>query len=83
MKKKIVRFNFVNDLYKQFGDSENIKSINEDANKLKTLWEHQELIEQLKMKLRKIRDTELSTIFKESNTPKMNDLEPWRIDKKL
>lgn len=75
-KKKLFDSIFVNDLYKQFGDSENIKSINEDANKLKTLWEHQELIEQLKMKLRKIRDTGLSTIFEESDTPKMNDLEP-------
>ncbi|XP_016559045.2 uncharacterized protein LOC107858774 isoform X1 [Capsicum annuum] len=77
------QFPSVDDFYEHFDDSENAKSINEDANKLETLWEHQELIEQLKMELRKVRDTGLPTIFEESDTPKMDDLEPWKIDEKL
>ncbi|MCE5166965.1 hypothetical protein HAX54_031356, partial [Datura stramonium] len=77
---------FHEDFYKLFDDSEdseNVKSRNEDANRLETLWEHQELIEQLKMELRKVRDTGLPTILEESDTPKMEDLEPWKIDEKF
>ncbi|KAK4347782.1 hypothetical protein RND71_034121 [Anisodus tanguticus] len=62
---------------------ENVESRNEDANKLETLWEHQELIEQLKMELRKVRDTGLPTILEESDTAKMEDLQPWKIDGKF
>ncbi|XP_060192791.1 uncharacterized protein LOC132622238 isoform X2 [Lycium barbarum] len=62
---------------------ENVESRNEDANKLETLWEHQELIEQLKIELRKVRDTGLPTILEESDTTKMEDLEPWKIDEKF
>ncbi|CAN4090667.1 unnamed protein product [Withania somnifera] len=77
---------FHEDCYKLFGDSEdsqNIKLRNEDTNNLETLWEHQELIEQLKMELKKVRDTGLPTILEESDALKMEDLEPWRIDEKL
>ncbi|KAK4710490.1 hypothetical protein R3W88_005003 [Solanum pinnatisectum] len=72
--------------YKLFGDSEgseNVESRNEDENNLETLWEHQELIEQLKLELRKVRDTGLPTILEESDTLKWEDLEPWKIDEKL
>ncbi|KAK6153009.1 hypothetical protein DH2020_012648 [Rehmannia glutinosa] len=52
-----------------------------DANKLESLWEHQELIEQLRMELRKVRATGLPTILEESESPKMtDDLKPWKID---
>ncbi|KAI3452308.1 hypothetical protein Pfo_008973 [Paulownia fortunei] len=52
-----------------------------DANKLESLWEHQELIEQLKIELRKVRATGLPTILEESESPKMmDDLKPWKID---
>ncbi|XP_073040977.1 uncharacterized protein [Primulina eburnea] len=52
-----------------------------DANKLESLWEHQELIEQLKMELRKVRATGLPTIFEESESPRISeDLKPWKID---
>ncbi|XP_055806595.1 uncharacterized protein LOC129875179 [Solanum dulcamara] len=77
---------FHEDFYKLFGDSEdteNVKSRNEDASNLETLWEHQELIEQLKMELGKVRATGLPTILEESDTLKMEDLEPWKIDEKL
>ncbi|CAA3022266.1 Hypothetical predicted protein [Olea europaea subsp. europaea] len=60
------------------------KSNSEDANKLESLWEHQELIEQLKMELRKVRATGLPTILEESESPKMmDDLKPWKIDEKF
>ncbi|XP_075090495.1 uncharacterized protein LOC107759361 isoform X1 [Nicotiana tabacum] len=62
---------------------ESVKSRNEDANKLETLWEHQELIEELKMELRKVRDTGLPTILEESESPKMEDLQPWKIEEKF
>ncbi|GFY87033.1 hypothetical protein Acr_05g0006720 [Actinidia rufa] len=57
----------------------------EDSNKLETLWEHQELIEQLKLELKKVRATGLPTILEESEeSPKiMEDLKPWKIDEKF
>ncbi|KAL1563124.1 hypothetical protein AAHA92_05623 [Salvia divinorum] len=51
------------------------------TNKLECLWEHQELIEQLQMELKKVKATGLPTILEESETPKViNDLKPWKID---
>ncbi|KAK4367542.1 hypothetical protein RND71_011334 [Anisodus tanguticus] len=72
-------------------ESENLNSNNtaivdtssEDANKLESLWEHQELIEQLKMEIRKVRATGLPTIFEESESPTMDELQPWKIDEML
>ncbi|XP_039047366.1 uncharacterized protein LOC120187823 [Hibiscus syriacus] len=56
----------------------------EDLNSLETLWEHQELIEQLKMELKKVKATGLPTILEESECPKiMDDLKPWKIDEKF
>ncbi|XP_039009812.1 uncharacterized protein LOC120138411, partial [Hibiscus syriacus] len=56
----------------------------EDSNSLETLWEHQELIEQLKMELKKVKATGLPTILEESECPKiMDDLKPWKIDEKF
>ncbi|KAL8471585.1 hypothetical protein ACS0TY_028369 [Phlomoides rotata] len=53
-----------------------------DANKLESLWEHQELIEQLKMELKKVKATGLPTILEESSeSPNIaDDLKPWKID---
>ncbi|KAL3526519.1 hypothetical protein ACH5RR_011175 [Cinchona calisaya] len=53
-----------------------------DSNKLETLWEHQNLIEQLKMELRKVRAIGLPTILEESESPKItdDDSKPWKID---
>lgn len=49
-----------------------------------TLWEHQELIEQLKMELKKVRATGLPTILEDSESPRiMEDLKPWKIDDRL
>ncbi|XP_060191831.1 uncharacterized protein LOC132621534 isoform X2 [Lycium barbarum] len=71
-------------------ESENLKSKNTaivdssgDANKLESLWEHQELIEQLKMEIRKVRATGLPTILEESESPTMDELQPWKIDEML
>lgn len=71
-------------------ESENLMSRNtaivdtsEDANKLESLWEHQELIEQLKMEIRKVRATGLPTILEESESPTMDELQPWKIDEML
>ncbi|KAL1538692.1 hypothetical protein AAHA92_27404 [Salvia divinorum] len=68
-------------------DSEKLRSKDssvldsEDPNKLELLWEHQELIEQLKMELKKVKATGLPTILEDSESPKITeDLKPWRID---
>ncbi|XVF60528.1 hypothetical protein PTKIN_Ptkin08bG0054700 [Pterospermum kingtungense] len=59
-------------------------SDSEDSNGLETLWEHQDLIEQLKMELKKVKATGLPTILEESESPKiMDDLKPWKIDEKF
>ncbi|KAK9039487.1 hypothetical protein V6N11_014687 [Hibiscus sabdariffa] len=66
--------------------SENGSANTEDSssNDLETLWEHQHLIEQLKMELKKVRATGLPTIMEESESPKMmDDLKPWKIDEKF
>ncbi|KAI3848120.1 hypothetical protein MKX03_028959 [Papaver bracteatum] len=57
----------------------------EEADEFESLWEHQELIEQLKMEIKKVRATGLPTIFEESEeSPKVvEDLKPWKIDEKL
>ncbi|XP_042463792.1 uncharacterized protein LOC122046907 isoform X1 [Zingiber officinale] len=53
----------------------------EEYNELETLWEHENLIEQLKMELRKAR---LPTILEESVAPKVvEDLKPWKINNKF
>ncbi|KZV54591.1 interaptin-like [Dorcoceras hygrometricum] len=64
--------------------SDGPNSHSDDANKLESLWEHQELIEQLKMELRKVRATGLPTIFEESESPRISeDLKPWKIDERF
>ncbi|KAE8678454.1 putative 60S ribosomal protein L34 [Hibiscus syriacus] len=61
-----------------------LASDSEDSNSLETLWEHQELLEQLKMEMKKIKATGLPTILEESEYPKiMDDLKPWKIDEKF
>ncbi|XP_057435989.1 uncharacterized protein LOC130728508 isoform X2 [Lotus japonicus] len=56
----------------------------EDSNRFDTLWEHQDLIEQLKMELKKVRATGLPTILEDSESPRiMEDLKPWKIDEKF
>ncbi|KAK8571010.1 hypothetical protein V6N13_094107 [Hibiscus sabdariffa] len=61
-----------------------LASDSEDSNGLETEWEHQELMEQLKMELKKVKATGLPTILEESESPKiMDDLKPWKIDEKF
>ncbi|XP_057753302.1 uncharacterized protein LOC130972970 isoform X1 [Arachis stenosperma] len=56
----------------------------EDSSRFDTLWEHQDLIEQLKMELKKVRATGLPTILEDSESPRiMEDLKPWNIDEKF
>ncbi|VAI32845.1 unnamed protein product [Triticum turgidum subsp. durum] len=57
----------------------------EEEDELESLWEHQDLIEQLKLELKKVRSAGLPTILEESESPKapMEDLKPWRIDAKF
>lgn len=53
----------------------------EESDSLEALWEHQEMIEQLKMELRKVRAIGLPTIYEESESPRLTeDLRPWKID---
>lgn len=48
------------------------------------LWEHQDLIEQLRMELKKVRATGLPTILEDCESPKItDDLKPWKIDDKF
>ncbi|XP_062006803.1 uncharacterized protein LOC133723943 [Rosa rugosa] len=55
----------------------------EDSDTLDVLWEHQELIDQLKMELKIVRATTgLPTIFEESESLDMDDLKPLKIDEK-
>ncbi|XP_023737336.1 uncharacterized protein LOC111885304 [Lactuca sativa] len=63
--------------------NENEKSASNDTtNKLESLWEHQELIEQLKMEIKKVKAIGLPTIFEESESPPkiMEELKPWKIE---
>ncbi|MED6210950.1 hypothetical protein PIB30_068978 [Stylosanthes scabra] len=56
----------------------------EDSTRFDTLWEHQDLIEQLKMELKKVRATGLPTILEDSESPRIiEDLKPWNIDDKF
>ncbi|XP_010258362.1 PREDICTED: uncharacterized protein LOC104598137 [Nelumbo nucifera] len=56
----------------------------DDADELEILWEHEELIEQLRMELRKVKGGGLPTILEEDESPKiMDDLKPWKIDEKF
>ncbi|XP_017697685.2 uncharacterized protein LOC103703171 [Phoenix dactylifera] len=56
----------------------------EDFDELESLWEHQDLIEQLKIELKKARATGLPTILEESESPKtVEDLKPWKIDEQF
>lgn len=58
-------------------------AMSDSADELESLWEHQDLLDQLKMELKKVRDTGLPTILEESEYPKiMDDLKPWNIDEK-
>ncbi|XP_047322840.1 uncharacterized protein LOC124926622 [Impatiens glandulifera] len=55
----------------------------ETTDKLEPLWEHQDLIEQLEMEMKKARATGLPTILEDSECPKlMEDLKPWKISEK-
>lgn len=63
---------------------EESKTLDFNSEELDELWEHQELIEQLKMELKKVRAVGLPTIFEESESPRgIEDLKPFRIDEKF
>ncbi|ONK73868.1 uncharacterized protein A4U43_C03F400 [Asparagus officinalis] len=56
----------------------------DDFDELESLWEHQDLIEQLRMELKRVRAIGLPTIPEESESPKtMEDLKPWKFDEKF
>ncbi|KAM0936794.1 hypothetical protein DsansV1_C26g0192381 [Dioscorea sansibarensis] len=56
----------------------------EEFDALESLWEHQDLIEQLRMELRKARATGLPTILEESESPKTIEVpQPLKIDGKF
>ncbi|KAL4197813.1 hypothetical protein AMTRI_Chr04g252980 [Amborella trichopoda] len=70
-------------------DKTQFKNLNSEENEgsevsLEALWEHQDLIEQLRSEIRKVRATGLPTIMEESECPKMvDDLKPWSFEEKL
>ncbi|XP_073122372.1 uncharacterized protein [Henckelia pumila] len=67
--------------YEKTESNDSAMSDSEDDSE--SLWEHEDLIEQLKMELKKVRDTGLPTILEESESPKiMEDLKPWKMDEK-
>ncbi|XP_020590323.1 uncharacterized protein LOC110031460 [Phalaenopsis equestris] len=60
------------------------KSLNFDSEDLDEQWEHQELMEQLQMELKKVRAAGLPTIWEESESPMpMEDCRPFRIREKF
>ncbi|KAI3713168.1 hypothetical protein L1987_71741 [Smallanthus sonchifolius] len=61
------------------GSEENLSN---DTTKLESLREDQELIEQLKLEIKKVKAIGLPTIFEESESPPkvMEDLKPWKIE---
>ncbi|XP_021721389.1 uncharacterized protein LOC110688950 [Chenopodium quinoa] len=62
---------------------EQLSSDSDEQNGLETQWEHQDLVEQLKMEIKKVRAIGLPTILEESESPKiMDDLKPWKIEGK-
>ncbi|KNA06056.1 hypothetical protein SOVF_184600 [Spinacia oleracea] len=62
---------------------EQLSSDSDEQNGLETQWEHQDLVEQLKMEIKKVRAIGLPTILEESESPKiMDDLKPWKIQEK-
>ncbi|KAI7742490.1 hypothetical protein M8C21_019410 [Ambrosia artemisiifolia] len=69
-----------NDFVAKSMDEKNMS--NDTTSKLESLWEHQELIEQLKMEIKKVKAIGLPTIFEESESPPkiMEDLKPWKIE---
>ncbi|CAN6174312.1 unnamed protein product [Urochloa humidicola] len=74
-------------MYDEDGEDPEVKwkDLTAEEDELESLWEHQDLIEQLKLELKKVRSIGLPTILEESETPKapMEDLKPWRIDAKF
>ncbi|KAL9233762.1 hypothetical protein vseg_008717 [Gypsophila vaccaria] len=63
---------------------EQLSSESDEQNELEREWEHQDLLEQLKMEIKKVRAIGLPTILEESESPKlMDDLKPWKINEKF
>ncbi|XP_074304994.1 uncharacterized protein LOC141639915 [Silene latifolia] len=60
-----------------------LSSDSDEQNGLEREWEHQDLVEQLKMEIKKVQAIGLPTILEESESPKiMDDLKPWKIEHK-
>ncbi|RRT72628.1 hypothetical protein B296_00034395, partial [Ensete ventricosum] len=56
----------------------------EDYDDLESLWEHQDLMEELKLEMRRLRAVGLPTILEESEAPKaVDDPKPWKIHETL
>lgn len=64
-------------------DTELVDDLDYDEyDELESLWEHENLIEQLKMELKRVRAAGLPSISEESVAPKIvEDLKPWKIGK--
>lgn len=59
-------------------------SDNDDDSRWENLWEHGNLIEQLKLELKNVKTKGLPTILEESESPKIvDDLKPLKIEEKL
>ncbi|KAL5981157.1 hypothetical protein ACLOJK_029078 [Asimina triloba] len=54
----------------------------EDSDGMEALWEHEDLVDQLRMELKKVRGTTLPTILEESESPRsvVEDLKPWKME---
>ncbi|KAI6700561.1 hypothetical protein NL676_014885 [Syzygium grande] len=64
--------------------SEDNSELDGEGSSCDLLWEHQDLIEQLRMELKKVRATGLPTILEDCESPKITeDLKPWKIDDKF
>lgn len=64
--------------------SESMPEPENDDSKMEVEWEHQDLIEQLRMEVRKVKATGLPTIAEDSESPRIiDDLKPWKIEEKF
>lgn len=82
---KLPRFNNVDGMVKEGKETKLKKLENDELSKeYENVWEHDDLIDQLKRELKKVKGFGLATIYEESESPKsIEDLKPWKSDENM
>ncbi|KAK7266374.1 hypothetical protein RIF29_19018 [Crotalaria pallida] len=74
----------INSKLEESVESSSIGLDRSDSNQFDTLWEHQYLIEELKMELKKVKATGLPTTFENNESPRiMKEFKPWKIEEQF